>query len=475
MSSSQGVGFEMTRPPIAAHDPDLKGLRVLVVGLGRSGLAAARLATSRGAVVTVNDRRPEADLGDLASQVRAWGARVHAGGHPRALLDTTDLLVVSPGVPVDGELLRAAFATGLPVWGEVELAARFCRGRVIGVTGSNGKSTVTAMTGAILRAAGFGGGTGGNLATPFCDLLEQDDPEAVHVVELSSFQLETVETLRPVVSVIVNLSPDHLDRHASYSAYAAAKARLLELQTSQGHAVLNIDDAESTIFESSVRGRLHWFSTRAEVEQGAFLRGERLVLRTAVGEDTLLQAAELPVPGEHNVANALAAALVCRLAGCPAEAISEGLRVFRALPHRLERLGTVRGVTFYNDSKATNPASTLRALSSFEPRRVHLILGGRDKGADWSQLGREIDARANRVMLVGEAAEALREHLGGVAPALVDCGTIARAVQAAFEDAAAGDVVLLSPGCASFDQYRNFEERGDDFRAAFDTLEGGHA
>jgi UDP-N-acetylmuramoylalanine--D-glutamate ligase len=462
------MSAEMVRHELSAREPSLDGLRVLVIGLGRSGLAAARLAGARGAEVTVADRR-EADELELAGAAREAGVRVRAGGHPPSLAAEADLVVVSPGVPTEIEVLGEARRRGLPVWGEIELAARFCRGRVIGITGSNGKSTVTSMTGRILRGAGVPGGTGGNLDTPFCELLADDGPDAVHALELSSFQLETVESFSPLVAAILNLSPDHLDRYDSYDDYARAKARILEIQQEEAFAVLNADDAPSERFRSSVRGRLHEFSTRHEVERGAFLRRGRLVLRAGGGDVELLEAARLPVPGEHNLANALAAALACALAGCPAGAIAEGLEGYRALSHRLEHVRTLRGVEFYNDSKATNPAAAAEALGSFEAGKVRLILGGKDKGADWTGFLELVRRRARQTLLVGQATAMLAPLLAG-AEGVVECGTVGNAVKTAFAAAEAGDVVLLSPACASFDQYRSFEERGEDFRRAVDAL-----
>jgi UDP-N-acetylmuramoylalanine--D-glutamate ligase len=444
----------------------------VVVGLGRSGLAAARLAASRGARVAVTDLQPSTALGDLPGRAREVGAQLYLGSHPLNLVDEADLLVVSPGVPPGIELLQEARRRGIPIWGEVELAARFCHGRMIGITGSNGKSTVTSMIGHVLRGAGIPGGTGGNLDTPLADLLVLDAEEAVHAVELSSFQLESVEALQPDVAVIVNLSPDHLDRHPSYDDYARAKARLLDVQSESGFSILNADDPESERFHDHVRGKLHLFSTRRAVTLGACMDAGRLTLRGAGGQTELLAAADLPLPGEHNVSNALAAALACHLVGCPAGEIGRGLSTFRALPHRLERVRVRNGVTFYNDSKATNPASTARALSAFEPGRVYLIVGGKEKGADWSELVRLLPRYAKRVLLVGNTMDELRGRLEGTVP-LIECGTVASAVESAAGDAAHGDVVLLSPACASFDQYRNFEERGDDFRRAVARLSGG--
>ncbi len=461
----------MDETRLSTRNPDLAGLRVLVVGAGKSGLAAARLAHGRGARVTLCDSAPAERIADAVRRAGEFGIEVRTGGHPPALARDADLVIVSPGVPTNVPLLAAARQRGLPVWGEIELSVRFCRGRIVGITGSNGKSTVTTMTGAILRGAGIPGATGGNLDRPLGDLLGLDGPQAWHALELSSFQLETVETLHAEVAVVLNLSPDHLDRHGSLEAYGQAKARLLELQRPDSDAVLSADDPESARFHSAVRGRLHLFSTRRETEAGGFVRAGRLMLRTEQGQDTLLGVSQLPVPGEHNVANALAAALACRLAGCDPEAICRGLLMFRALPHRLELVAEVAGVRFFDDSKATNPASTICALRSFPAGSIHLILGGRDKGADWSQLVATLRNRVRQVLLVGEAAPALERLLAGAAP-LRTSGTVPRATAEAFAEARAGDVVLLAPGCASFDQYRNFAERGDDFARVARALAG---
>jgi UDP-N-acetylmuramoylalanine--D-glutamate ligase len=463
------MSAEMTKPRLARHQPSLEGLEVLVLGLGRSGLAAVRLACARGASVTAADSRAEEALGAAAVTARELGARVLPGGHPAALAEKADLVVASPGVPSDVEVLRAARRLEKPVWSEIELAARFCRGAIIAITGSNGKSTVTSMAGTILRGAGLPGGTGGNLAIPFTDLLAEDSAEAIHALELSSFQLEAVDAFSPEVAAILNLSPDHLDRYPDYDAYAGAKARLFEVQTSDAHAILNADDSESERFHEAVRGRLHLFSTRGEVASGAFLRHGRLILRLEGGEVDLMPAADLPVPGEHNIANALTAALACTLAGCSADAVAAGLRRYEALPHRLEHVLTLSGIAFYNDSKATNPASAARALCSFETGKVHLILGGKPKGASWEELAALVEQRAKQALLVGEASAELRRVLSGRV-ALSQCETISRAVERAYAAAENGEIVLLSPACASFDQYANFEERGDDFCSAARAL-----
>jgi UDP-N-acetylmuramoylalanine--D-glutamate ligase len=456
-------------PELAPRDPRLQGLEVLVVGLGRSGLAAARLAAGRGARIVANDARTESELGPIAAQLRELGATLRLGGHPASLAATADLVIVSPGVPPAVPALVAARERGVPVWGEIELAFRYCRGRVIAITGTNGKSTTTAMTGAILRSAGVPGGTGGNLGTPFAELLSSDGPRAVHAVELSSFQLETIATFRASVAAVLNLTPDHQDRYDSLDAYATAKARLLETQSPEDAALLNADDPEHARFLPFARARVFRVSTRGPVALGAFADAGALRLRTDWGDEFLMDAAALPVPGEHNVANALFAALACRLAGCAPGAIAAALRDYRALAHRLEKVGELRGVACYNDSKATNLDAAERALAAFPDATVHAILGGKDKGANWASIADLLRRKARRVLLVGAAAPVIRAALQDVVP-LVDCGTVSQAVRAGLEGAAPGDVILLAPGCASYDQYRNFEERGEDFRRAVGAL-----
>jgi UDP-N-acetylmuramoylalanine--D-glutamate ligase len=370
-------------------------------------------------------------------------------------------------------VVARARALDVPVWSEIELAARHARGRVIGITGSNGKSTVTTMVAAMLGTAGMPHTAGGNLGTPWIDLLDTDAPETIHVLELSSFQLEATHSLAADVAVVLNLTPDHLDRYSSIDEYAAAKARLLELQAPGSPAVLNADDPESARFAAVARGPVRRFSTRG-APADAELRSGHLVLRSDAGPRIVLDRAELPLAGDHNVANALAALLAATLAGCPADAAARALRAYRPLAHRLERVATIRGVTFYDDSKATNPDSTVVALAAFAGSRVHLILGGRDKGGDWSPVLAAIRGGDVRVLLVGEAAPALERIVGPVTETK-PCGTVARAVESAFATAAAGDVVLLAPGCASFDQYTDYTARGRDFQRAVAALASGGA
>ena len=462
------AGATMTTHRFADTFPDLEGRGVVVVGAGKSGRAAARLAAERGARVTLADR------GDIAASERLAGIRLHPGGHPPVLLDGADLVVLSPGVPATVDLAAEAGRRDLPVWAEVELAFRFTRGMIVGITGSNGKSTVTSMTGAMLRASGIPGGTGGNLDEPLAELLASDAEDAVHALELSSFQLETIDTFRPRIAVALNLSPDHLDRHGTLDAYAAAKARIFENQAGGDVAILNADDAPSRVFEAVARANVHMISTRVDVERGAYVRGGRLALRTRFGEDLIVSLDELSLPGEHNVSNALAAALAARLSGATLDAIRATLRTFEPLAHRLEHVGTLDGVAYYDDSKATNPAATLPALDAFTAGTIHLIVGGKDKGGDWDTLVAATRARVRRILIIGAETGPLVERFEGACDVL-DCGTLEAAVEAGHGGARPGDVVLLSPACASFDQFDSFEHRGRVFREAVLALGERHA
>jgi UDP-N-acetylmuramoylalanine--D-glutamate ligase len=458
----------MTANRLAETFPDLTGRNVVVIGAGKSGKAAARLAFERGAHVTLADRGNIRGTGALA------GIGLHSGGHPVALLDRAGLVILSPGVPTDIELVVEARLREIPVWGEVEFAFRFTRGRIVGITGSNGKSTVTALTGAMLRASGVPGGTGGNLDEPLSELLVQDDPDAVHALELSSFQLETIETFRPQIATLLNLSADHLDRHGTVEAYAAAKARIFENQTADDFAILNADDAPSRVFDAAAKANVHMVSTVVEIQRGAWVRDGSIVLRTHLGEEPLVRADELSLPGKHNLSNALAAALGARLAGASVDGISTTLRTFRPLEHRLECVGEINGVRFYNDSKATNPAATLPALDAFDAGTIHLIVGGKDKGGDWDTLVTAARERVRRVLVIGAQTAVMTRRFEGACDVL-DCGTLEAAVEAGSRDAARGDVVLLSPACASFDQFDDFEHRGRAFRDAVRALGERHA
>jgi UDP-N-acetylmuramoylalanine--D-glutamate ligase len=442
--------------------PSLQGSAVAVIGLGASGLAAARFLSGRGAKVTASDARAIGELGPGVAELERLGVRLETGGHREATFAGADLVIVSPGVPLTIAPLAAARAAGVPIWSEVELAARFLRGSLIGITGSNGKSTVTAWTAHLLQGAEIDAVACGNLGLPLVALVGDDRPERRYVVELSSFQLEGIERLRPRVSVMTNLSPDHQDRYPTVAEYGAAKARIFMNQGAGDDAILNADDPWVAQLPTHGAAR-HTFSVLTAVADGAFLEAGMLRLRLAGRSWDLLAAEELPTEGRHNIENALAASLAACLAGARPERLREGLRTFRGLPHRMERVATLDGIAWYNDSKATNVGATRRVLESLD-RPLVLILGGKDKGADFGELRPLLAGRVRHLVLVGHARQVIAAALAGTVP-MTSVETMDDAVQAARAAARPGDAVLLAPACASFDAYRNFEERGEHFRA----------
>ncbi len=452
-----------------SSEPTLPGRRVVVAGAARSGVAAAALLSRRGFRVTLSERRGATELGPEARALESAGVRLETGGHRAETFAAADLVVLSPGVPADLPAAAAARAAGVPVWAEVELGYRFLRGRLAGITGSNGKSTTTALAAHLLASAGLDAVACGNIGLPLCSLVDSDRPGRWYVAELSSFQLEGIDTLRPRVAALLNLSPDHLDRHRDFSAYRAAKERLFMNQGPEDAAVLNLDDPQVAGIAPGLRGRVEWFGTGRDPRPLFAPEGSELVCRRP-GPSVLLPLSELPLRGAHNLSNVLAALSVAHLCGAPADRLPEGLRSFRPLPHRMESVGRVGGVEFVNDSKATNVDSALRAVESFD-RPLVWILGGRDKGADWSSLRPALEGgRVRAVVTMGESAERIARALEG-SVTLRRAAGMQEALRAARELARPGDVVLLSPACASFDLYRSYEERGDDFRSRVRALD----
>jgi UDP-N-acetylmuramoylalanine--D-glutamate ligase len=447
---------------------ELKGMRVLVVGLARTGLASALFCAGRGAAVTATDISSEEALADAAAKLRAAGVALELGGHSMETFLKQDLIIQSPGVPAELSYFVAAREHGVPVWSEIELASRLLRGRLIAVTGSNGKTTTTALLGHICATAGLPTIVAGNIGTPLISRVDASSEASITVAEVSSFQLETIARFRPDVAVWLNLTPDHLDRHASFHMYGQAKARIFENQVESDAAVINHDDPESRSHAPS-RPRVFWFSRLAEVPQGAWLRGEELVFRTAGRDAALLRLQDIGLRGAHNVENVLAAACAARLAGIPAAAIAEGVRTFAGVEHRLEFVAEIAGVSYFNDSKATNVDATLKALDAF-PRGLFVILGGKDKGGDFTLLRQPLEQRARLALLIGAAAPKLEAQIHGAVP-LLNAGTLEAAVRAAAERAEPGDTVLLAPACASFDQFDNYEHRGRVFKQVVRALQ----
>ena len=371
-------------------------------------------------------------------------------------------------MPADAPLLQTARAKAVTIWSEVELADRFLHGRLIGITGSNGKTTTTSLIEHILKNAGFSTILAGNIDTPLIARVEQSRDDAVSVVELSSFQLELIETFRPNISVFLNLSPDHLDRHHTFEAYGRAKARIFQNQTETDEAVLNADDPATTPL-APTKPQVYWFSRKQRVAQGAFVRSNEIVFRQDGREEPVLSLKEIPLAGAHNIENVLASVTAARLAGAEPSAIAKGVRSFAGVEHRLEFVAEISGVRYYNDSKATNVDATLKALDAF-PRRILILLGGKDKGSDYTVLQRSLREKAILALLIGAAAEKIEKQITG-SVAIERAGTIERAVEIASQAARPGDVVLLAPACASFDQFENYEHRGRVFKELVHQLE----
>src|SRR5579862_4052560 len=352
---------------------DLEGKRVLVVGLARTGLVVSLFAAGYGAAVTATDTRTESDLAEAVSKLRAAGVKLELGSHAASTFVAQDLIVVSPGVSPRLAPLEAARLAGVQVWSEIELAWRFLRGKLVAVTGSNGKTTTTALISHILKAGGINTLTGGNIGVPLLSLVESTTDSTITVAEISSFQLETIEAFRPEIGVLLNLTPDHLDRHESFEQYAAAKMRMFENQLERDFAILNADDPEVTTRMPS-RPHIYWFSRKKRVAQGSFVMDGQIVFRIEGSENPLLRVEDIPLKGEHNVENVLAACTAASLAGADAASIANGVKTFQGVEHRLEFVAELNGVAFYNDSKATNVDATVKAIEAF-PESLIVILG----------------------------------------------------------------------------------------------------
>ena len=444
---------------------DVTNQHVVVAGGGRSGVAAAGLLLSRGARVTLSDLREP----DGAEDLRRLGATVDVGPHDAAMFSKADLVVLSPGVPPDQEAVAAARRAGVPVMGEIEMASRWLQGRVIAITGTKGKSTTTTLTARILREGGFDATAGGNLGTALSTQVATSHPKALHVVEVSSFQLETTDTFHPWIAVLLNLSPDHLDRHPSFEAYAAAKARIFTNQTTSDWAVVNADDEPSMVLAEYTKARRFNFALDANLSDGVNVSDQDIVRREDGFSTPLLPLSSVHLPGRHLLSDVLAATAVGCVAGVAPAAMRRAVEGFSGLPHALERVATLGGVTFVNDSKATNIASALKAIESF-PRNVVVIMGGRYKGGEFSDLADVVRRHATAIVTIGEAAPLIDAALGAVVP-VTHARTMDDAVTAAYERAAPkSGVVLLAPACSSFDMFKDYMERGEKFREAVGKL-----
>jgi UDP-N-acetylmuramoylalanine--D-glutamate ligase len=441
------------------HAFSVAGKRVVVVGAARSGVAAAELLVRRGATVTLTDVR--ATIAEDA-QLRDAGVELELGGHRPQTLLGADLIVLSPGVPPAQPVIAEARAAGVPVMGELELASRWLRGRVVAITGTKGKSTTTTLTGRMLEAGGHHVLVGGNIGLALSAQVDESTEDTIHIVETSSFQLEAAETFHPWIAVLLNFSPDHLDRHADLAEYAAAKARIFANQTPGDWAVLNADDEASQVLAQDARSQRLLFAVERDLKDGVVVAGDAIVRRSGGGEQILLPLSAVKLLGRHLLADVVAAAAVASLAGVEPEAMTRAVEGFTGLEHALEPVTELGGVRFVNDSKATNIESALRAIQSFDTGLV-VILGGKYKGGDFSDLRDALTARTASVVAIGEAAPLVHQALEP-AVQVYDAVDMVAAVRTAFAAAAPGETVLLAPACASFDMFVNYAERGRVFK-----------
>lgn len=442
---------------------EIQGKNVLVVGLGRSGLAAARWLSEHGAVVTVTDMRPPSAFAEEILELLQRKVGLELGLHQESTFLRQDFVVVSPGVPADIPVLNLARQNGIPVVPEIEVAGWFLKGRLVGITGTNGKTTTTALLGRVLEASGFSTFVGGNIGVPLLTAVDQDPPASLIVSELSSFQLETIDSFRPHVAVLLNLTPNHLDRHPDFDAYVAAKTRIFSNQTQDDYAILNADDDNVMNLAPAIRSQKIFFSLQKELPSGVFVSKGKILYRVHNLEVGLMDTTDVRLRGEFNLENVLAASAAACVLGAEFGSIRRAVREFGGVEHRLEFVREVCGVDFYNDSKATSVDAAAKALSTFE-KGVHLILGGKDKGAPYAPLRSLFKDRVREVLVIGAAQEQIVSELTGSVE-IVEAGDLKTAVNTAAHRAKPGDVVLLAPACSSYDQFQNFENRGSVFKA----------
>jgi UDP-N-acetylmuramoylalanine--D-glutamate ligase len=447
---------------------DVRGKRVLVVGLARTGRATARCLQRHGAQVTVTDSRPPYELRADVAELLALKIGMELGLHREATFLAQDLIVVSPGVAPELPELQAARAQGIPVVSEVEVASWFLEAEILGITGSNGKTTTTALLGKMLESSRFRTFVGGNIGLPLIAAVDQVPKDSKVVTELSSFQLEATQSFRPHVAVLLNITPNHLDRHPTLEAYVAAKAQIFRHQTPEDLAILNADDPAVMALAATISARKIFFSRAQDLPDGVFVADGQVCYRTGNLERALFGTREIALRGDFNVENVLAATAAACVVGADFEAIARAVREFRAVEHRLEFAREIRGVEFFNDSKATSVDATAKALSAFG-RGVHLILGGKDKGAPYAPLRPLLKERARTAYLIGAAAKRIERELMG-AVELIPCGDLETAMRRAFARAIAGDSVVLSPACSSFDQFQDYEHRGRVFKEIVQRL-----
>ncbi|PKK84143.1 MAG: UDP-N-acetylmuramoyl-L-alanine--D-glutamate ligase [candidate division Zixibacteria bacterium HGW-Zixibacteria-1] len=449
----------------------VKGRKVGIVGMARSGVAAAKLARRLGGVPFVSDVKSADKLEAQIHELKTFGIEFETGGHTDRLLNS-DFVIVSPGIPQETEIIRKIVASGIPIFSEIEFASWFCKGKIIAITGSNGKTTTTTLIGAILDAAGFKNKVCGNIGFPFSEAVLDIPEDGYAVLEVSNFQLELIEEFCPYIAMILNITPDHLDRYENFDGYKKAKYRITENQKPADFLILNADDPVIEKNNIASKARKIFFSTSRSLPTGVFQRGKSLVGIVGEKETDIIGAGSIRIPGPHNLQNSAAASLAALLAGVPPKPIHDALSQFPGVEHRLEDAGTIAGIKFVNDSKATNVDSVCFALRSFASP-VILIAGGRDKGGDFDPIIKYGRGKVKEIILLGEAREKMFASLGKAFPVQFS-DDMDDAVGKAFASAAPGEIVLLSPACASFDMYDNFEHRGRDFKRAVQALKNNN-
>ncbi|KAB2954703.1 UDP-N-acetylmuramoyl-L-alanine--D-glutamate ligase [Heliorestis acidaminivorans] len=449
----------------------LKNNKVLVVGAGKSGLAAARALANKGAQVTLCDTKPREAM-NVPEDFAERGIEIYGGGYPELLEHAFQEVVMSPGVPLTVAPAQSALEEGIKITGELELAFQISKAPFIAITGTNGKTTTTSLMGAILEEAGWDPLVGGNIGSPLVEEVESLSAHQWVVAEVSSFQLETVQRFHPKVAMILNITPDHLDRHGTMEEYSAIKRRIYAKQGADDITVLNGDDPLLKPFISSCPGQVYTFSTKGIVERGAFFDGEQICFVSSAGTLSLLKVKDMQIRGLHNIENAMAASTAALALGIAPATVIEALKKFRPVEHRMEPAGVVADVTYVNDSKGTNPDAAIKAIESYE-QPIVLIAGGKNKGSDFSQLAEVISKKVKAVILVGEATSAIKKALlaqGYNDDAIVEVQDFAKTVQKSAEFAEPGDVVLLSPACASWDMFPSYEVRGRLFKSLVQEL-----
>lgn len=442
---------------------------VLVIGLAKSGVSAAKALFERGATVTITDLKNQELLSEQVEAIKPFVKHLFLGTHPENF-EAYDLAVVSPGVPLDTPYMKRLLDSGLKLIGEIELAYLLCRGTFIGITGTNGKTTTTALTGEIFSQMPWPYYVVGNIGTPAVSVASEAHDDAILVTELSSFQLETIETFKAHIAAVLNITPDHLNRHKTMENYIEAKARIFKNQSEKDFLVLNFDDEKTRSLSEQSEGQVFYFSRQSKEIKGAFLDNDSIKLNCFGTEEWICSVDDLHIFGRHNVENALAASLICRLAGIPVSAIEKGLKAFKGVEHRIEYTATVNEVKYYNDSKGTNPDSTICAIDAMV-RPTHLIAGGYEKDSDFIPMIDAFGSKIVHLILFGQTKERIAQaaiQKGFTQISMVE--NMDEAVEKAYQSAKAGDAVLLSPACASWDMYDNFEQRGDHFKRCVTAL-----